>query len=98
MPFIQSVYCASVLTSNNGSACAENVASGVQNALQTSHPLPVPHASKNASATAVIDTVPGCITPPLKLSDRIPSVEGEDTTADHTAVVCEVVAMDEPPR
>src|SRR5580704_13291983 len=59
MPFIHSVYCASVFTSSNGSACAEKVAFGVQYVLQTSHPLPVSHASKNASATVVIDVVIG---------------------------------------
>jgi threonine/homoserine efflux transporter RhtA len=53
------VYCASVFTSNRGSACAENVAFGVQYALQTSHPLPVSHASKKASAVSVIDVVIG---------------------------------------
>src|SRR6201981_7504 len=59
MLFIQSVYCASVFMSSNGSACAENVGFGVQYARQTSHPLPVSHASKKASATSVIDAVFG---------------------------------------
>jgi hypothetical protein len=57
MPFIQSVYCASVFTSNSGSACAENVAVGVQYALQTCQPLPVSQAAKNSSATLVIDVM-----------------------------------------
>jgi hypothetical protein len=35
------------------------VASGVQYALQTSHPLPVSQAAKNASAMLVIDVVVG---------------------------------------
>src|SRR3982751_4277255 len=58
MPFIQSVYCASVLTSSRGSACAANVASGAQNARQTSHPRPASQAAKKASATLVIDAIP----------------------------------------
>jgi hypothetical protein len=38
---------------------ASRSALGVQYARQTSHPLPVSHASKKASATSVIDVVPG---------------------------------------
>src|SRR5579871_162993 len=74
MPFIQSVYCASVFNPSNGSACAEKVASGVQNALQTSHPLPVSQASKKASATLVIDVVCGVMMSLLSDSAaRLPS-------------------------
>lgn len=62
IPFIQSVYCATVLMSSSGSACAENVEFGVQYARQTSHPLPVSHASKKTCATSVIDFVWGVIT------------------------------------
>src|SRR5437867_10182089 len=54
MPFIQSVYCCSVRTSASGSACAENVASGLQYCRQPSHPFPVSHAAKKSLATAVI--------------------------------------------
>src|SRR3982751_5243315 len=61
MPFIQSVYCASVLTSSRGSACAANVASGAQNARQTSHPRPASQAAKKASATLVIDAIPSLL-------------------------------------
>ena len=39
-----------------GGAPSENVASGVQYALQPSHPLPSSQASKNALAVSVIDT------------------------------------------
>src|SRR5689334_21251071 len=59
MPFIQSVYWASVVNSTSGSACAENVAFGLQNALQASQPLPVSHASKKAFATLVMLLVVG---------------------------------------
>jgi hypothetical protein len=54
--------CASIFTSSNSSACAENVALGVQCTRQTSHPFPVSHASKKASATSVIDVVFGIMT------------------------------------
>src|SRR5215467_8167119 len=69
MPFIQSVYCASVFTSSNGSACAENVAFDVQYARQTSHPFPVSQASKKASATSVIDLVFGIMMVSSLMSD-----------------------------
>src|SRR5262249_51872635 len=59
MPFIQSVYWASVVTSSSGSACAEQVAFGVQYGLQAPQPFPVSQASKKASATLVIDAVFG---------------------------------------
>jgi hypothetical protein len=49
------VYCCKLFTSTSGSACAENVASGVQYALQLSQPLPVSQASKNFLAIPVID-------------------------------------------
>src|SRR5512133_2574116 len=61
MPFIQSAYSASVFTSSSGSACAENVAPGLQYALQTSQPWPVSHASKKACATVSIDVCLGVI-------------------------------------
>src|SRR5271170_898439 len=54
-PFIQSVYPASVVIPARGSACAAKLASGVQYTLHVSHPLPASHATKNASATCVID-------------------------------------------
>src|SRR5439155_1075912 len=54
MPFIQSVYCCSVRTSASGSACAENVASGLQYCRQPSQPFPASHAAKKSLATAVI--------------------------------------------
>src|SRR5690349_16195500 len=56
-PFIHSLYCCRLLTSLSGSACAENVAFGVQYALQPSQPFPVSHATKNLSATSVIDVM-----------------------------------------
>src|SRR4051812_22569476 len=57
MPFIQSVYWASVLMSSSGSACAANVAAGAQKARQTSHPRPASQAAKKASATLVMDVM-----------------------------------------
>src|SRR5215212_8102084 len=55
--FIQSVYPSSVLTSRSGSAWAAKVASGAQYVLQPAQPLPVSQASKNDSATRVIDAM-----------------------------------------
>src|SRR4051812_17498644 len=53
-PFIQSQYSRSEWVLASGSACAENVALGVQYAWHESQPFPASHASKNCFATAVI--------------------------------------------
>jgi hypothetical protein len=46
-----------LFASASGSACAANVAPGVQKSLQASQPLPVSRATKNLPAISVIDDV-----------------------------------------
>src|SRR5262249_29101852 len=67
-PLIQSVYCSSVLIPTSGSACAENVALGRQNALQPLQPLPPSHAIKNSCAMSLIDAIG--VTPAGHLSSK----------------------------
>jgi hypothetical protein len=61
IPFIQSVYCASVFTASSGSAWAQNVAFGVHEARHASHPLPVSHMAKKSLAALAIDAM--CASP-----------------------------------
>src|SRR5215472_279392 len=65
IPAIQSAYCCRVFTSASGSACAENVASGLQKVLQASQPLPASQASKNCFATVVIESIESSLMPAL---------------------------------
>jgi hypothetical protein len=54
MPFIHSAYDSTVLISARAPACAENVESEWQNALQAALPFPVSPASKNTFACCFI--------------------------------------------
>src|SRR5215471_1590734 len=86
MPFIQSVYCCSVRTSANGSACAANVAPGLQYTLHPSQPFPVSQASKNFAAVSVIVIGPtpsrldlhgSLVAVPHAIALRLRSLDGE---------------------